>query len=403
MDFSAINRWLTDPFFGIATWVWIAVPLFLLLSFAVAYCAVHGIMWFLEKAFVRARKKEFFKRTIAPLFSPLTWVVASFFFNASNHFLPIEKSQSGFLNRAEIVFHTFAVAWVVMQYLHLLIDGYRRRLIAQERPAAAAMMPLVKKGSNFAVVVLAILFLLQNFGYDITAMLTAAGVGGIAVALASQKSLEGIFGGLSIALDQPVRVGDFGNFDNKVMGTVEDIGLNTCRIRTLGQTVVTIPNTMMNNMIIENFSQRGKFWFKHVVGLRYDTPAATLRQVTSRVQELLEGHPMVDAEPRVRFIAFNSSSLDVEIFAFILVKEIGEFLKVQEELLFAIMEIVQECGADFAFPTQTISLDNWPEQVFSSGDNGQDKARSNGDIRPKLAAKPVSEAERKRRLSTKRA
>ena len=137
------------------------------------------------------------------------------------------------------------------------------------------------------------------------------------------------------------------------MGTVEDIGLRSTRIRTLDRTVVAVPNGQLAAISIENFALRDRIWFRHTLQLRYETAADQLRYVLAQIRTLLYEHPKVDtASARTRFIGFGKSSLDLEVFAYVLETEYAAFLHVQEDLLLHIMEIVEASGSSLAFPSQ---------------------------------------------------
>jgi MscS family membrane protein len=198
------------------------------------------------------------------------------------------------------------------------------------------------------------LLLLNLLGVNITALLAGLGIGGIAVAFAAQKTLENLFGGILIISDQLIRVGDFGRFGD-CMGTVEDIGLRSTRVRTLDRTVVSIPNGYLASTNIESFALRDKFWFHPTIGLRYETTADQLRYVLAEVRVLLYAHPKVETpSARVRFVRFGASSLDLEIFAYILAPEYTVYLEIQEDLMLRIMEIIEASGTSIAFPSQTM-------------------------------------------------
>ncbi|MCH2547727.1 MAG: mechanosensitive ion channel family protein, partial [Alphaproteobacteria bacterium] len=150
------------------------------------------------------------------------------------------------------------------------------------------------------------------------------------------------------------RVGDFGNFGNFV-GTVEDIGLRSTRIRTLGRSVVSVPNSEMAGMRIETYAPRDQILLKTVLGLRYETTTDQMRYIIVQIKELLVSHPMVDNSPaRARFVAFSDYSLDVEVFAYIKTSDWNEYLEVQEDLFLRMKDIVESAGSDFAFPSQTV-------------------------------------------------
>jgi MscS family membrane protein len=201
-----------------------------------------------------------------------------------------------------------------------------------------------------------VLVILYYFGVNPTAALAGLGVGGIAVALAAQKTLENVFGGISLILDNAVRAGDTLKLGDTV-GTVEDIGLRSTRLRTLDRTVVIVPNGQVANVSIETLSSRDKFWFHPTIGLRYETTSAQIRSVADGIRNLLSEHSFVDhGSVGVRFFRFGAFSLDLEICAYVCARDWNHFLQVQEELLLCMMEIVQQAGSQIAFPSQTMYL-----------------------------------------------
>jgi MscS family membrane protein len=189
---------------------------------------------------------------------------------------------------------------------------------------------------------------------DPTAALAGLGIGGIAVALAAQKTLENVIGGLSLVFDEAVRVGDVIRVGETV-GTVDQVGLRSTRIRTMDRTVVTVPNGQIATASIETLSLRDKFLFRHILGLRYETTSDQLRVVVDSTRELIVGHPGVDVESvRVRFVRLGTSSLDIELFGYFYATDWGHFLEIQQDLLLRVMEIVEEAGTGVAFPSQTV-------------------------------------------------
>ena len=231
----------------------------------------------------------------------------------------------------------------------------RARISSQSERIRFCIAPL-PPASDGSLLFAGLLFVLYHFGINITAALAGLGVGGIAVALAAQKTLENVIGGVSLIADQALRVGDFLSLGD-VQGTVEDVGLRSTRIRTLERTLVSLPNGQIANMKLETISVRDKFWFHPVIGLRYETTPVQLRTILSNFRESLRRHPNVDpSSVRVRFIRFGAFSLDVDIFAYASADDWSNFLEIQEELLFGIIDVVHMAGAGIAFPSQTTYL-----------------------------------------------
>jgi len=199
---------------------------------------------------------------------------------------------------------------------------------------------------------------LRYFGFDPTAALAGLGIGGIALALAAQKTLENVIGGFSLVFDKAIGVGDFVRVGQTV-GTVEYLGLRSTRIRTLERTVVTVPNGQMASVNIETLSQRDRFWFHHTVALTHATTTRQVREIRGAFERLLLEHPAVERSTvRVRFIRLGVYSLDVELFAYIYADDYDTFLTVQGDLLMKVMEIVEGAGAEIAYPSQMLHLEN---------------------------------------------
>jgi len=261
-----------------------------------------------------------------------------------------------FWTRVAFTVAIIGLAWLMMHLSDIVWELGARHLYQRRNQAKIAMLTLVRRLFKAVVVTATGLALLGRAGADLTAILTGLGIGGLGLAFAAQKTLENLFGGVMIISDEPIRVGDFCRVGDQ-MGTVEDIGVRSTRIRTLARTVVSVPNGQLAVMNIENFSLRDKFWLRHLIGLRYETSADQLRYVLAGIRTMLLSHPRVEqAGARIRFIGFGGSSLDLEIFAYVKATEMPEFLAIQEDLLLRIMDIIAEAGTGIAFPSQTTYL-----------------------------------------------
>jgi MscS family membrane protein len=251
-----------------------------------------------------------------------------------------------------------AVVWLLIQ-LNGEVERYlRRRLPRWNAGAGIALLRLVRRFADIVVVFVGLLATLRLFAIDPTPALAGLGVGGIAVALAAQKTLENVIAGASLIADQAVRVGDTLKMGD-VVGTVDHIGLRSTRIRTLDRTVVSVPNSQIANVTLETMSARDKFWFHPVIGLRYETTPQQLREIIDGIRQLATGHASVEKKTvRVRFLRLGSYSLDVEVFAYVLARDWDQFLEIQEQLLFAVTDLVSRVGAEMAFPSQTMYVAN---------------------------------------------
>lgn len=249
--------------------------------------------------------------------------------------------------------------WVVLQLSDFVLSLSSRHLRARHASDKIAVVVLFTRVFKISVVLIALTLLLHFAGVNVTAMLAGLGIGGIALALAAQKTLENVFGGISIIMRDIVRVGDFCKIAGQ-LGTVEDVGFASMRIRTLDRTVVSVSNAQVSQTSIENYTLRPSIWFHQLFGLHYATSSETVRQVLEEVNRLLHTDPRVENNgARIRLIQFGSSSLDLEVFAYILESDYALFLEIQEDLMLKIMKIVEKNDARLAMPSQTNYLERF--------------------------------------------
>jgi MscS family membrane protein len=200
-----------------------------------------------------------------------------------------------------------AMFWMVLRAINVLQELLPQEAWMDSHPALRSLIPLGARISRLLVFAAGILTVISAFGYPIATILAGLGIGGIAVALGAQKSLEHFFGSISIGVDQPFRVGDWVSVSG-IAGSIEAIGLRSTRIRTMDRTLVTIPNGSLAEAQSENFGARERIRLNAMVGLEYGTPVATMRTVRDEIESLLRAHPKTWPE-RVqgRFSNFGAS------------------------------------------------------------------------------------------------
>ena len=334
----------------------LGVEVWRLVGLLVVLPVVLGIAWLIGMV-LRLITRRFARRTLneniaAILRGPLRLFLAVLLFHLAVLFLGLPLLFRQWLAQVELALGVFAVAWFAMRLIDLASSEARLVLIRRQRTAAIAMVPLGRRIVKVLSVSVAVLAVLDNAGFDLRAVLTGLGVGGIAVALAAQKTLENIFGGLAIVADQPVRVGDFCKFGNN-SGTVEDIGLRSTRIRTDDRTVISVPNASFSTISLENLAPRDKILLSPTLALRMDSTTAQVRQVLEGVQKLLDEHPKVEPGAKVRLAGFGTNSLNIEVFSYVMTPIANEFELLRQDLLLGMLEIVETAGTSLALPAQT--------------------------------------------------
>jgi MscS family membrane protein len=265
-----------------------------------------------------------------------------------------------FWSALSTIIATVACVWLVLILNGWVEDRSRLRLEHGDQNGAVSILRLVRRAFDLLVICAGAFYLLNHFNLNGSVAITGLGVGGIAIALAAQKTLENMIGGISLIADRVVRVGDVLSVGN-TKGTIEAIGLRSIRIRTPDRSVVSIPNGRISTEILEDFSRRDKFLFHPTLKLPPEMTAAQVHSVLDAVRNLLLQHVQVERETvRVRFNCLGKESLDVDVFAYVSVLDNAAFLEVQEELLFGIMNAVEQARSGMFLPPQTTGVTSSP-------------------------------------------
>jgi MscS family membrane protein len=251
--------------------------------------------------------------------------------------------------------------WALLRAVNTLRQLVARSQWAQEHASLRSLLPLTTRVAEVLVVALGFVTLATEFGYSVTSLIAGLGIGGLAVALGAQKTLENFFGAVSIGADQPFREGDFVRI-GELIGTVEAIGLRSTRIRTLDRTLVSIPNGKLADMQLETFAARDRIRLACDIGLVYSTTSTQLRSVLTGLERVLREHPKIWPDVIVRFKAFGDSALIIEVMAWFQTQDWGEFMLLRQDTLLHFMEVVETAGTQFAFPTRTVHLVTTPPQ-----------------------------------------
>ncbi len=265
------------------------------------------------------------------------------------------------------IFLAVAFYWLVIRITREVFERLANRLTLRGRMAERSIASLGRRDLEVAIFVLVALIVLNGLGVNVTAALAGLGIGGLAIGLGAQKTFENLLGGISILTDKALVIGDPCRIGDQ-RGVVEDIGLRSTKLRTEDRTVVTIPNGTVATAILENYRQRDKILFRQLLRLRYDLSSDHLRYVLDEARAVLEQNNHVEnATSRVRLLRMAEYSIEVEIYAYILVRDYAEFLALQEELILAIVDAIEKTGAAIALPSvgPTLTRDAWidPEKA----------------------------------------
>lgn len=328
-----------------------------------ASLALIGVLGSLLMLFARLTRpdekshtpKSYMQRLMLPLATLLTIQLAAHL----NAFQIITIGRySAFIDLALTLAWYMAAAWAAWLLIFAMIEWIIESPKIPDQSLDANLLRLLARVLGLLVVATIAAYGGQELGLPVVGVLAGLGVGGLAVALAAQSSIENLIGGLNLYADRPIRVGDFCDYAG-IQGHVEHIGLRSTRIRALDRTVTSVPNSLLAKVHVTNFALRDQMLFRHTLDLRYETTTDQLRALVNSISAYLKSNPVVlsrIAEPRVRVVGFGDWSIKLEVYAYVDATEVPKFLVIQQELALALIDLVRRSGTDFAFPSRTIYL-----------------------------------------------
>jgi MscS family membrane protein len=353
------NRWLLDHLpkwslrFGpheLRWWQWLALPPLLLCGVLVALLLTR-LSRILIRRILAENSAEFLHRMRGP--AMLAWTIIT-----SYALLPplgLYEPADAFVRRGLSAALLVALFWALWKAVELSQHTVGNAHWARNSLTAASLLGLGARLGKFLVAALAFVAVLAELGYPVTSIITGLGIGGIALALAAQKTVENLFGAFSLAIDRPFREGDVIQVDG-ISGTVETIGLRSTRIRTVDRTLITIPNGKLAEMRVETITARDRLRFYCVLGVTH-SPAKQIKAILQGVESMLRDSPMVANDSiSVRLIALTDSAMNLEIIAMVETSDWARFLEVRQGLLLGIVEVVDQSGSSLAHPVSSIRL-----------------------------------------------
>ena len=325
-------------------WKWIALvsaALALFLLFRLSLRLLHRLEASLSAHFHKARETG--AKTIAwlpAILAPILVLLILTFFRIFEALVAPAALTRLYIGRALLLLVIGSIAWGVVNLLDYLIVRLEAGLTPHRRAVSHSVIDLGRRTLKAMISIFAAITILDNWGLDMTTIIAGLGVGGIAVALAAQQTLANLFGGVSVIGDGPVMVGDYGNFGG-VLGTIENIGLRSARVRTLNRTVMSIPNSAFAAMNIENYTVRDKILFNPKFTISRATPKEQIHHLIAALEQLLKTRPQIETGPSpVRISAFAAPAFTLEIFAYVLTKDVDEYYRHEADLYLAINEVI---------------------------------------------------------------
>lgn len=338
---------------GVPIGQWLVIVVLIAASYFMSWGIVSLLTFLISIAWKKAKTEP--TASIINTFSlPVQLAVALLIFVDFSQRVGISiiiRQRFSFLTVTVGIIAFLMLLWRITDFIS---EYSKNRMTVRGRVSAISVILFLKRGFKIAIFVFGGIAILGAIGIDVTTGLAALGIGGIALALGAQKTVENFVGSVTLIIDQPIRVGDYCRI-NDIKGTVEQIGMRSTKVRTGERTVVTIPNGLLSATNIENYAFRDRFYFNTILDFRSETTPDQIRYLLVEIRSILYAHPMVNSsDANVRFIGIGTSSLRMEITSYVNVVSNDTFIEIREDLLLRIMDVVAQSGTGFAFPSQTL-------------------------------------------------
>ncbi|MEX0330191.1 MAG: mechanosensitive ion channel family protein [Puniceicoccaceae bacterium] len=282
--------------------------------------------------------------------------------------LPLDEEWMDVIDTLFRGISIFIVFWGLFRLADVLVDVMASVSSASGNDSFRGFGNLVKKSLRVFIIIVGVVMVIDNLGYNIGGILATLGIGGAAFAFAAKDTIANLYGSIALALDRPFRVGDWIQVGSVVDGDVEEIGLRSTKVRTWPKTVISIPNAVLANEMINNWSRMPKRRIKQVVGVTYETSPDTMEEIVESIREVLRNDEDVNQDfILVNWTDFGSSSLDILVYYFTTTTKWLEHMDIRQRINVKIAKVVAAHGSSVAFPTRTLYLEGDVARQLAGG------------------------------------
>jgi MscS family membrane protein len=340
---------------ALALWQWLALPILAAICFVVGrvltFFSGYLGRWLLAG-------HTWSDRLLEGLKAPTTvgWGLAAFALLMS--YLALSLRAEELLERGLRALAYLAFFWALLRVVTVVGDELRNADWSRTRPNARSLSAVGVSLGKVIVAALALMVAFTELGYPVTSIIAGLGIGGVALALAAQKTVENLFGSISILIDQPFKIGDTVRVDT-IEGTVENIGLRSTRVRTADRTLVIFPNGKLADMRIESLGPRDRMRFATKLQLGRGTTPAQIRSIVADLKTKVMGQPLIRKEDvSVRLTGIGEVSYDIELSTALETLDANEYARIREEILLGCVEVIEKAGAKLAIPVRQLLAPN---------------------------------------------
>lgn len=357
MPSSWHREWL-----GLAVWQYLALFLWLLSGLVLRKVAEFILETYVHRL-TKKTETQWDDYLVESAKKPVSFILMLVFFKISSTNLMFSVTINFYLNWLIDILLSFAFVWLFYGLVNV-ITGFLSDITSKTKSKLdEQLVPLLGKTLKVFVVVVGVLFIIQNSGYNVASVLAGLGIGGLAVALAARDTLANFFGSVTIFLDKPFQIGHWVNINGQE-GIVEEVGFRTTRIRTFYNSLISVPNSIIANTAVDNLGMREYRRVLTRLNITYNTPPEQIEAFVEAIKGLVRSNPKMRQDfMEVHFNDFGPHSLDILVYVFLKVPSWHDELQERHNFFLDILNAAKEIGVEFAFPTQTLHIDSFHSET----------------------------------------
>ncbi len=378
VDIGPIIENLSDSWsitlIGLKVWQWVGILSFIVIGTLIYFIlrVFFGII--LYRVFNKFERKDVFRKYIKPISGPFSIFVVVFLVDVFLIMLQLPIRFAYYVSMAVKAIQPIILTVMVLRFTNFVGDLLERMSHKTETKLDNHLVPFVRTAMKFIVLVLGVFYVLTNLGIDITPLLAGVSIGGLAVALAAKDTVRNLFGSVTIFVDQPFEVGDWIIFEG-IEGIVEEVGIRSTRVRTFYNSLVSIPNGNLADIKIDNMGKRQYRRYVSRISIRYDTPPDLIDAFVIGLRKVVDSHPGTRKDfYQIHLNDLGDSAITVLFYIFFEVPDWTKELEARHEVISEVIRLAHDLGVRFAFPTQTMHVEDFPEKKSLTPDYAESRA-----------------------------
>ncbi len=364
---------LKSKFIGLQIWQWIGLILLIIFTYFLHIIFKRILFLFLKllKRFITKKIIENLDDKLKQFSHPLSYIFGIYVMEIIFPYLLIERKIGIFIINslafAKIIFWIF----VFIKLVDVFIAFYKNKVEQTKSLLDDQLLPILEKTLKIIVIVFGIFKMLMLMGADPKAIIAGASIGGLAIGLAAQDTVRNLIGSFMIFADKPFKIGDWIKIGD-IEGSVEEVGFRSTVVRAADTSVFKIPNSKLSEDSVNNLGKRVYRRYTTTLGIRYDTPPELIEEFVEGIKKLIELHPTTrnfsnytpyNSVPyNVEFVDYGDSSLNILLNVYFMTHDYGEEMHGRHILLLGILDLANTLGVEFAFPSQTLFMELFPEK-----------------------------------------